>query len=148
MADLLSIVQRCMCALISHSFVVGVIREAVDEPSRTRTSCLILQTTRSLDASARGPQSRVWLGVSSNLVSYHRYPLVPLSFDLWETITMLGLRIFGGGIRSFSTTAVAQFPKLKTHQGAKKRWRAIANGKFKRVCSTSWYIRDEQTNQD
>lgn len=36
--------------------------------------------------------------------------------------------------RSFSTSAVANFPKLKTHSGAKKRWRAIASGKFKRVC--------------
>ncbi|KAG9315706.1 hypothetical protein JVU11DRAFT_3353 [Chiua virens] len=34
--------------------------------------------------------------------------------------------------RSFSTSAVANFPKLKTHSGAKKRWRAIASGKFKR----------------
>ncbi|KAH0832118.1 hypothetical protein J3R83DRAFT_13027, partial [Lanmaoa asiatica] len=35
--------------------------------------------------------------------------------------------------RSFSTSAVANFPKLKTHSGAKKRWCAIASGKFKRV---------------
>ncbi|KAI6114333.1 hypothetical protein F5141DRAFT_1001844 [Pisolithus sp. B1] len=34
---------------------------------------------------------------------------------------------------SFSTTAVANFPKLKSHNGAKKRWRAIANGRFKRA---------------
>ena len=60
---------------------------------------------------------------------------------------MLGLRIFGA-IRSFSTTAVVQFPKLKTHQGAKKRWRAIANGKFKRVCFTSRYIQDKHNNRD
>lgn len=36
-------------------------------------------------------------------------------------------------VRSFSTSAIANFPKLKTHSGAKKRWRAIASGKFKRV---------------
>ncbi|KAG1788795.1 hypothetical protein EV424DRAFT_1339164, partial [Suillus variegatus] len=25
------------------------------------------------------------------------------------------------------------FPKLKTHSGTKKRWRALSNGKFKRA---------------
>lgn len=35
--------------------------------------------------------------------------------------------------RLFSTSAVAQFPKLKSHSGAKKRWRSIASGIFKRV---------------
>ncbi|KAI9573525.1 hypothetical protein HD554DRAFT_2012773 [Boletus coccyginus] len=35
--------------------------------------------------------------------------------------------------RAFSTSAIANFPKLKTHSGAKKRWRAIASGKFKRA---------------
>ncbi|KAN0087640.1 hypothetical protein V8E55_006261 [Tylopilus felleus] len=35
--------------------------------------------------------------------------------------------------RSFSTSAVSHFPKLKTHSGANKRWRAIASGKFKRA---------------
>jgi hypothetical protein len=35
--------------------------------------------------------------------------------------------------RLFSTSAIASFPKLKSHSGAKKRWRAIASGKFKRV---------------
>ncbi|KAF8558252.1 hypothetical protein OG21DRAFT_1433434 [Imleria badia] len=35
--------------------------------------------------------------------------------------------------RSFSTSAVANFPKLKSHSGAKKRWSAIASGKFKRA---------------
>ncbi|KIM56095.1 hypothetical protein SCLCIDRAFT_17236 [Scleroderma citrinum Foug A] len=35
--------------------------------------------------------------------------------------------------RLFSTTAVVEFPKLKSHSGTKKRWRAIANGKFKRA---------------
>ncbi|KAI0648132.1 hypothetical protein C8Q79DRAFT_906276 [Trametes meyenii] len=34
--------------------------------------------------------------------------------------------------RLFSTSAVAQFPKLKSHSGAKKRWRSIASGIFKR----------------
>ncbi|KAH8114702.1 ribosomal protein L35 [Phellopilus nigrolimitatus] len=36
-------------------------------------------------------------------------------------------------VRSFSTSAVSEFPKLKSHSGAKKRWRAIANGHFKRA---------------
>ena len=36
--------------------------------------------------------------------------------------------------RLFSTSASAQFPKLKSHSGAKKRWRSIASGVFKRVC--------------
>ncbi|TFK52627.1 hypothetical protein OE88DRAFT_1657990 [Heliocybe sulcata] len=33
--------------------------------------------------------------------------------------------------RLFSSSAVQQ--KLKSHQGAKKRWKAIANGTFKRA---------------
>ncbi|EJF63481.1 hypothetical protein BD309DRAFT_862232 [Dichomitus squalens] len=37
-----------------------------------------------------------------------------------------------GTARLFSTSAVAQFPKLKSHSGAKKRWRSIASGIFKR----------------
>ena len=37
--------------------------------------------------------------------------------------------------RLFSTSAAAQFPKLKSHSGAKKRWRSIASGIFKRVRS-------------
>ncbi|KAI0333658.1 hypothetical protein GY45DRAFT_1296487 [Cubamyces sp. BRFM 1775] len=35
--------------------------------------------------------------------------------------------------RLFSTSASAQFPKLKSHSGAKKRWRSIASGVFKRA---------------
>lgn len=42
----------------------------------------------------------------------------------------LGLR---SAVRSFTTSAVAQFPKLKSHSGAKKRWKALSNGTFKRV---------------
>ncbi|OBZ71581.1 50S ribosomal protein L35 [Grifola frondosa] len=34
--------------------------------------------------------------------------------------------------RLFSTSAVSQLYKLKTHQGTKKRWRSIASGVFKR----------------
>ncbi|KAI1793389.1 hypothetical protein LXA43DRAFT_972037 [Ganoderma leucocontextum] len=37
-----------------------------------------------------------------------------------------------GTARLFSTSATAQFPKLKSHSGAKKRWRSIASGLFKR----------------
>lgn len=40
--------------------------------------------------------------------------------------------------RLFSTSAVAEAGyKLKSHSGAKKRWRSIASGIFKRVCSVS-----------
>ena len=40
--------------------------------------------------------------------------------------------------RLFSTSAVAQAGyKLKSHSGAKKRWRSIASGIFKRVCLVS-----------
>ncbi|KAH7885209.1 hypothetical protein F5I97DRAFT_1811391 [Phlebopus sp. FC_14] len=35
--------------------------------------------------------------------------------------------------RLFSTSCAVNFPKLKSHSGTKKRWRAIANGKFKRA---------------
>ncbi|KZT65801.1 hypothetical protein DAEQUDRAFT_676189 [Daedalea quercina L-15889] len=34
--------------------------------------------------------------------------------------------------RLFSTSAVAHAYKLKSHSGAKKRWRSIASGVFKR----------------
>ncbi|TDL23246.1 hypothetical protein BD410DRAFT_747299 [Rickenella mellea] len=34
--------------------------------------------------------------------------------------------------RSFATSAVTHLYKLKTHQGAKKRWRGLPNGLFKR----------------
>ena len=40
--------------------------------------------------------------------------------------------------RLFSTSAVAEAGyKLKSHSGAKKRWRSIASGVFKRVCLVS-----------
>lgn len=47
----------------------------------------------------------------------------------------LGLRTgsLRQGFNSFSTSAIVHFPKLKTHHGAKKRWKAISSGKFKRV---------------
>ncbi|PAV17238.1 50S ribosomal L35 [Pyrrhoderma noxium] len=35
--------------------------------------------------------------------------------------------------RSFSSSTVNWFPKLKTHQGAKKRWKALSNSGFKRA---------------
>ncbi|OCH84191.1 ribosomal protein L35 [Obba rivulosa] len=35
--------------------------------------------------------------------------------------------------RLFSTSAVAQYPKLKSHSGAKKRFKSLANGFFKRA---------------
>ena len=38
-------------------------------------------------------------------------------------------------VRFFSSTAVPQYPKLKSHSGAKKRWKSLPNGKFKRVCT-------------
>ncbi|KAI0346028.1 hypothetical protein BDW22DRAFT_1353691 [Trametopsis cervina] len=36
-------------------------------------------------------------------------------------------------VRQFSTSSVAQYPKLKSHSGAKKRWRSLSSGKFKRA---------------
>jgi hypothetical protein len=39
--------------------------------------------------------------------------------------------------RLFSTSAVLQSYKLKSHSGAKKRWRSLASGTFKRVGSYS-----------
>ncbi|CAL1712790.1 unnamed protein product [Somion occarium] len=35
--------------------------------------------------------------------------------------------------RLFSTSAAQQFPKLKSHSGAKKRWRSLSSGIFKRA---------------
>ena len=40
-------------------------------------------------------------------------------------------------VRLFSTSPVAQYPKLKSHSGAKKRWRSMASGVFKRVRRSS-----------
>jgi ribosomal protein L35 len=37
--------------------------------------------------------------------------------------------------RFFSSSATLWYPKLKTHSGSKKRWRALASGAFKRVSS-------------
>ncbi|KAF8517436.1 hypothetical protein BU17DRAFT_49912 [Hysterangium stoloniferum] len=34
---------------------------------------------------------------------------------------------------SFSTSAFTQFPKLKSHSGAKKRFKLLPNGSFKRA---------------
>ena len=45
----------------------------------------------------------------------------------------LGLFRIAGPSRSFSTSVASFYPKLKSHSGAKKRWKAIANGHFKRV---------------
>ncbi|KAF7987087.1 hypothetical protein HWV62_257 [Athelia sp. TMB] len=50
---------------------------------------------------------------------------------------MLLSRLFPGpATRSFSTSATLEFPKLKSHSGTKKRWKSIANGRFKRVRSS------------
>jgi Ribosomal protein L35 len=35
--------------------------------------------------------------------------------------------------RLFSSSATLGYPKLKTHSGTKKRWRALASGVLKRV---------------
>ncbi|KAI0697910.1 hypothetical protein BC835DRAFT_1269781 [Cytidiella melzeri] len=35
--------------------------------------------------------------------------------------------------RQFSTSTVLQYPKLKSHSGAKKRWRSLSSGNFKRA---------------
>ncbi|KAH9969498.1 hypothetical protein BC827DRAFT_1120727 [Russula dissimulans] len=35
--------------------------------------------------------------------------------------------------RLFSSSATFGYPKLKTHSGSKKRWRALASGLFKRA---------------
>ncbi|KAI0004608.1 hypothetical protein BJV74DRAFT_762911 [Russula compacta] len=37
--------------------------------------------------------------------------------------------------RLFSSSATLGYPKLKTHSGTKKRWRALASGLFKRAHS-------------
>lgn len=42
-------------------------------------------------------------------------------------------RVVVAGVRAFSTSASAQKYKLKTHQGAKKRFKALPSGLFKRV---------------
>ena len=40
---------------------------------------------------------------------------------------------FRSGSRSFATSSALWYPKLKSHSGAKKRWRGLPNGLFKRV---------------
>ena len=42
--------------------------------------------------------------------------------------------------RLFSSSATLGYPKLKTHSGTKKRWRAIASGAFKRVSSVHFVL--------
>lgn len=44
-------------------------------------------------------------------------------------------------VRLFSTSPVAQYPKLKSHSGAKKRWRSMASGVFKRVRCKSFCMK-------
>ncbi|KAH9922854.1 uncharacterized protein BXZ73DRAFT_20433, partial [Epithele typhae] len=50
-----------------------------------------------------------------------------------------------GTARLFSTTAAPQFPKLKTHQGAKKRWRSMPSGVFKRGRSGRGHLNVSKT---
>ena len=42
--------------------------------------------------------------------------------------------------RLFSSSAALGYPKLKTHSGTKKRWRAIASGAFKRVSGVQFVL--------
>ncbi|KAI0043446.1 hypothetical protein FA95DRAFT_1498625 [Auriscalpium vulgare] len=41
--------------------------------------------------------------------------------------------LFTTQARLFSSSTPLSFPKLKTHSGTKKRWRALASGGFKRA---------------
>ncbi|EPQ54430.1 hypothetical protein GLOTRDRAFT_129790 [Gloeophyllum trabeum ATCC 11539] len=49
------------------------------------------------------------------------------------SFALTGIGRLASTARLFSSAAVQQFPKLKSHSGAKKRWRAIASGVFKRA---------------
>ncbi|KZP31630.1 hypothetical protein FIBSPDRAFT_21647 [Athelia psychrophila] len=47
--------------------------------------------------------------------------------------TLLFSRLLPGPTaRSFTSSAIQQLYKLKSHSGTKKRWKSIANGRFKR----------------
>ncbi|KZP01307.1 hypothetical protein CALVIDRAFT_559928 [Calocera viscosa TUFC12733] len=52
----------------------------------------------------------------------------------WFTTLRSSISLLTSPSRAFSTTAVAAGKeyKLKTHQGAKKRWKAMPSGDFKR----------------
>ncbi|KAI0061421.1 hypothetical protein BV25DRAFT_1886685 [Artomyces pyxidatus] len=50
------------------------------------------------------------------------------SYALLSTVRSLARSPY----RLFSSSSVLGFPKLKTHSGTKKRWRALPSGLFKR----------------
>lgn len=90
----------------------------------------------------RRRDERKWLCNRAQRRSGRRKPFVqlerPYSARGTRTVVCLAeVEMFSFGLRgisrAFSTTAVAEFPKLKTHQGAKKRWKAISSGAFKRA---------------
>jgi hypothetical protein len=82
------------------------------------------------------------MGPQSQMILYnHLSPTCRVTvgrFCETTTMTMFSVALFSAARqfpRLFSSSATFGYPKLKTHSGSKKRWRAIASGAFKRVSS-------------
>jgi hypothetical protein len=61
---------------------------------------------------------------------------LPMFFSPTSVTALLNTVVgFRSSSRSFATSSVLWYPKLKSHSGTKKRWRSLPNGLFKRVSS-------------
>jgi hypothetical protein len=88
------------------------------------------------------PNHRFCIPVLPNHVT-HRHPeFTRTQTQLKTQLTMFPLALLSTTRqrivllpRLFSSSATLGYPKLKTHSGSKKRWRALASGVFKRVSS-------------
>jgi len=59
----------------------------------------------------------------------------------WFSALRSSISLLSSPVRTFSTSSLLSAGyKLKTHQGAKKRWNALSNGKFKRVRAGKTHI--------
>ena len=88
-----------------------------------------------------GCRSTVAHDRSKNAVSRGRRPSTMFSAQsLWTALRKSNPQ--SSGFRLFSSTPINEAGyKMKSHSGAKKRWRSLASGStFKRVCS-SYYMR-------
>lgn len=106
-------------------------------------------------ADEQGGQLGMGMGIFQSTLynqPVHDAPLRSCSagWRVWRTATrrnMFSLASFStarqfivASPRLFSSSATLGYPKLKTHSGTKKRWRAIASGAFKRVSSVHFVL--------
>lgn len=69
--------------------------------------------------------------ITPTLSRSHSATMIMSAFALFSTAR----QAIVSSHRLFSSSATHWYPKLKTHSGSKKRWRALASGAFKRVSS-------------